>query len=754
MDRVLQRRDTAANWSSTNPILAEGELGIITDGAKGYKIGDGLTRWNALEFPANPTSVVGELGNSEVAVINQKAVTDNLNLQKYQLYPSMAIFGAPAVDYNHIANYSEGATEFLSYQESDEYDCVWLYIFEDSSSIKVEGATPSVAGYFSSLTPSASSFLGTGGVIPSGSRLCLINFVKSANTSGYSNLKVIQEGMAASTKSISDINTNIDVIQTNTPIITELAVSFKSSPYSKNILDTVNVLKDWAFQDGVWSNVKNTISSGKLFLNDKQYYTAQNIKAYTSNLNMYIAAFDSQDNYLGRTVVVLPSTSNLTATFLYKRKENEAYQRIVLSGVGGPIDFSNMQLEEGLLATSIEPFKGYIFNQKSSDFINQSSQSYIEQPKGKNYINIDDLLYGWSVQNGQWVESPNGICSNRLFLKDKQTYTMSNIAIFSDTLKNMYIAYFDKNGQFIKRTSHPITVDSSGSKGNVTFKAEVADAFYIRIILKSENATSVFVPNGQLEEGTSATSFEPYAGTIYKLGVSTNSETKNKNVLLTGASFAFSENEWFSYVCNQLNITGYNKAVSGETMQNTAQKMHDGTLYSQAEFEDFDVLLIFHSHNQTVTDSTYLKENYEDYVFPITDRSAQWDYVLKKYAAECYAARLDANSKWYGTKYGKPYQVVVCTHWHDARTTFNNSIRDLQKKWGFILCEFDTRIGFSKNQVHPVTGEQVSILHCDNPSNNTEVIDGVTYGWHPTRDKGAWIQHQMASIVESTIRNL
>ncbi len=79
MDRVLQRRDTAANWSTTNPILAEGEIGIITDGAKGYKIGDGVTRWNALEYPANPTSVVGELGDSEVAVINQQVVTNYVN---------------------------------------------------------------------------------------------------------------------------------------------------------------------------------------------------------------------------------------------------------------------------------------------------------------------------------------------------------------------------------------------------------------------------------------------------------------------------------------------------------------------------------------------------------------------------------------------------------------------------------------------------------------------------------------------------
>jgi hypothetical protein len=69
-DRVLQRRDTAANWTAANPVLMEGELGIVTDGAKGYKIGDGVTPWNALEYPANPTSVVQELGNSEIAVMS------------------------------------------------------------------------------------------------------------------------------------------------------------------------------------------------------------------------------------------------------------------------------------------------------------------------------------------------------------------------------------------------------------------------------------------------------------------------------------------------------------------------------------------------------------------------------------------------------------------------------------------------------------------------------------------------------------
>ena len=77
-DRVIQRNDTAARWQSINPILATGEIGIEIDGAKGYKIGDGVTRWNDLPYPANPTNVVQDLGNNENAVPSQKLVTEKL----------------------------------------------------------------------------------------------------------------------------------------------------------------------------------------------------------------------------------------------------------------------------------------------------------------------------------------------------------------------------------------------------------------------------------------------------------------------------------------------------------------------------------------------------------------------------------------------------------------------------------------------------------------------------------------------------
>ena len=57
--RIALRNDLAANWTSNNPILLSGELGIETD--TGYfKIGDGGHNWNDLtyanKFEATPVA--------------------------------------------------------------------------------------------------------------------------------------------------------------------------------------------------------------------------------------------------------------------------------------------------------------------------------------------------------------------------------------------------------------------------------------------------------------------------------------------------------------------------------------------------------------------------------------------------------------------------------------------------------------------------------------------------------------------------
>jgi hypothetical protein len=54
--RIQLRRDTAANWTSANPVLAQGEPGLETD--TGYfKLGDGVSAWSALAYSSGSPSV-------------------------------------------------------------------------------------------------------------------------------------------------------------------------------------------------------------------------------------------------------------------------------------------------------------------------------------------------------------------------------------------------------------------------------------------------------------------------------------------------------------------------------------------------------------------------------------------------------------------------------------------------------------------------------------------------------------------------
>jgi len=48
-DQIQLRRDTAANWTSVDPVLAQGEPGLETDTGK-IKYGDGVSAWSALPY--------------------------------------------------------------------------------------------------------------------------------------------------------------------------------------------------------------------------------------------------------------------------------------------------------------------------------------------------------------------------------------------------------------------------------------------------------------------------------------------------------------------------------------------------------------------------------------------------------------------------------------------------------------------------------------------------------------------------------
>ena len=65
MARIQLRRDTSGNWTTNNPVLASGELGIETD-TNQVKIGNGIGNWDVLPYLASEggvTSVNGQQGD-------------------------------------------------------------------------------------------------------------------------------------------------------------------------------------------------------------------------------------------------------------------------------------------------------------------------------------------------------------------------------------------------------------------------------------------------------------------------------------------------------------------------------------------------------------------------------------------------------------------------------------------------------------------------------------------------------------------
>ena len=74
-DIIQIRRDTAANWTSANPTLAQGELGLETDTSK-IKAGDGSTAWTSLGYLIDTGSYLldsnnlSDLANSATALTN------------------------------------------------------------------------------------------------------------------------------------------------------------------------------------------------------------------------------------------------------------------------------------------------------------------------------------------------------------------------------------------------------------------------------------------------------------------------------------------------------------------------------------------------------------------------------------------------------------------------------------------------------------------------------------------------------------
>ncbi len=147
------RRETYANWMSTNPILAEGEPAYETD-TKRYKLGDGVTTYALLRYSTRygTTSLGSKRGNitnrGEFAAYMDK-IAVNTNLATITVTPYTHGATVVALGYcGGVFSPTQGRIYFAPYNQCTA--AVWHYIDCTNGSVVAytHGATVVALGYW------------------------------------------------------------------------------------------------------------------------------------------------------------------------------------------------------------------------------------------------------------------------------------------------------------------------------------------------------------------------------------------------------------------------------------------------------------------------------------------------------------------------------------------------------------------------------------------------------------------------------
>lgn len=117
MTKIQLRRDTLANFTSVNPVLAEGEMAYETD-TKKFKIGDGTTTYTSLDYQGGGGTTItkGESTYTALALGDNLVVTDgvvNANLDE---------IGSELGDLSTRVTTAEGDITTLQGEVSDKQD--------------------------------------------------------------------------------------------------------------------------------------------------------------------------------------------------------------------------------------------------------------------------------------------------------------------------------------------------------------------------------------------------------------------------------------------------------------------------------------------------------------------------------------------------------------------------------------------------------------------------------------------------------
>jgi hypothetical protein len=337
--QIQIRRDTSTNWSSVNPILAQGEFGLETDSGK-LKIGNGTSNWNSLAYFGGAGALASLTDVSISSLASGQVILSNGSSQFLNLSLSSLV--------NQLVSFSSLGS--LAVMNQLSYGSILN--------------TPSLGSLAAMNQLSFTSLLNQ----PSLGSLAVLNSLTATDV-GLGN--VTNDAQLKIASNLSDLN-NIETARGNLSLgslaVQNVAVAQLGSTasldilYANGIVNSSTVSTNFLYANNLFAS---TISTGVLNAIDGAFASTISTNLIRANNGMFASTVSMQ--LLRGNAMVIASTASIrtirgtnaswtgsiSATNVSGTNTGDEYNALFGSGEDGDVDF------DGSSTTYFYPFSTY-----------------------------------------------------------------------------------------------------------------------------------------------------------------------------------------------------------------------------------------------------------------------------------------------------------------------------------------------------------------------------------------------------------
>lgn len=339
----------------------------------------------------------------------------------------------------------------------------------------------------------------------------------------------------------------------------------------KNLFDKDNEIVGYVYNssgDLVSSPNWNTNNEFKKISNNKISLSCKT----TYPISFLLIEFDSNKTFIQRQ-------QSTTTSYTFTLNNNTEYLRFCyLNNVGT----HDIQIEEGSISTDYEPYTGGIVspNPDYPQEIKVVEGRQVITDSGKNLFDKDNMIQGfWAYANGDYYNQNTWICTPKIECSGDTTYTYQ----FSNTSRWSGFVFYDENGNYISTSNEQ---NGSSTEYRTYTATSPSNARYLVVNIAGYPGTTNTISvsdliNFQLEEGSTATNYEPYYESVsYNIDLSLENIQLAKMPNTTYKNKIYKNNGNWYFEENVRKINSYNdEIINTEYMSTTGQLSIGATIY-------------------------------------------------------------------------------------------------------------------------------------------------------------------------------